>query len=196
MQMLLLYNRHSNHLLMQRNLTAQVLKKRRILDPVEDADIDKDNHHIFMNFCVIKCIVQTVGKCPECNNNSDLEIINDVECKLGFANKLLISCTACDWTKIMFTSLPVKKETSSTRGGYGRFDINTRTVFAFREIGQGYQSIQDFAINMNMMPPNNLKAYHSINEILHDAYENAAEFSMNNHSHKKRNSPGNTGRVF
>ena len=95
---------------MQRNLTAQVLKKIRILDPAEDADIDIDNHYIyiFMNFCIIKCIVQTVGKCPECNN-TDLEIINDIECKLGCANKLIISCTGCDWTKIMFISLRVKK---------------------------------------------------------------------------------------
>ena len=48
------------------------------------------------------------------------------------------------------------------------------------------ESIQDFAINMNMIPPYNLKAYHSVNEILHDAYENAAEFSMNNAANEVR----------
>ena len=72
---------------------------------VEGRYIDEDNHYIFMVFCVIKCRVQIVGKCLQCNS----DFINEMECKLGFANKLIISCNGCEWNTITFTSLPMKK---------------------------------------------------------------------------------------
>ena len=42
---------------------------------------------------------------------------------------------------------------------------------------------------MNMIPPYNLKAFHSINEIFHDADDNAAEYSMNNVANEVRELP-------
>ena len=37
-------------------------------------------------------------------------------------------------------------------GGQKPFSINTKLVLAFREIGQGYESINKFATVMNMPP--------------------------------------------
>ena len=78
----------------------------------------------------------------------------------------------------------MKKESKSTRG-YARCDVNARSVFAFREIGKGYQAIRDFAMHMNI-PPYNAKAYNSINDRIRDAYEEAAESSMKKASDEVR----------
>ena len=141
----------------------------------EDLEIDNDDHYIITNFSIIKRIISTVGKCPECC--SDINITNDFNGKLGFANKLVIKCELCEWKSTFFTSVLMKKESKSTRG-HARYDVNARSVFAFREIGKGYQAIRDFAMHMNMVPPYNAKAYNSINDMIHDAYEEAAESSM------------------
>ena len=136
-----------------------------------------------MNFSIIKRIISTVGKCPECC--SDINITNDFNGKLGFANKLVIKCELCEWKSTFFTSVIMKKESKSTRG-YARYDVDARSVFAFREIGKGYQAIRDFAMHMNMVPPYNAKAYNSINDMIHNAYEEAAESSMKKASDEVR----------
>ena len=49
----------------------------------EDIDIGKDDHNIIMNFSIIKSIINTVGKCPECC--SDINITNDFNGKLNLS---------------------------------------------------------------------------------------------------------------
>ena len=83
----------------------------------------------------------------------------------------------CNWSTSYYTSLQVDNQNTPGREAY---EINLRSVMAFREIGKGYRSLCTFASNMNMISPIARKSYDSINEKLHDAYETVAEQSTTN----------------
>ena len=57
------------------------------------------------------------------------------------------------------------------------FDINVRTVVAFREICRGFEAITSFSRCMNMNSISD-PTYRNINDKLFDAYEIAANNSM------------------
>ena len=41
--------------------------------------------------------------CPECHQPT-VNCVNNQEARMGFANKLTISCDICDWEKNFYTS--------------------------------------------------------------------------------------------
>ena len=49
------------------------------------------------------------------------------------------------------------------------FSINTKTVAAFREIGQGYEGLQKFGTIMNMPGSLSKSSYNDINKKLNSA---------------------------
>ena len=59
-----------------------------------------------------------------------------------------------------------------------RFDVNIRSVIAFREIGKGLTSIETFCFHMNMPPPMSRLTYAEIVNTVHPIYVEAAEESM------------------
>ena len=107
----------------------------------------KDDHYLLLNFAVLKSIIADVGRCPKytkCNIN----ISNDFQNKWGFANKLVVMCELCEWNGNYYSSLPIEKGDKSP--GKPAYDINIRAIYSFREIGRGYRSLCDFAMNMNI----------------------------------------------
>ena len=58
------------------------------------------------------------------------------------------------------------------------YDVNIRTVSAFREIGRGYAAIETFCGFMNMPPPMNKTTYQDIVDGMHISYTEAADESM------------------
>ena len=78
-------------------------------------------------------IFSNIGKCPACGNG--VVIKNDIDKKKGFANKLVFSCNTCEWTDHYFTSLKTDK-TICKDGGTKAYDVNIRSTFAFREVGE------------------------------------------------------------
>ena len=70
------------------------------------------------------------------------------------------------------------------------FEVNVRSVIAFREIDKGNEAIRTFTTMMNMPPPLSHQSYNDINLNLHNIYEKAAKESMLaavNDLKKKRN---------
>ena len=99
--------------------------------------------------------------------------------KCGFSNFLLFQCGKCNWKASFYTSLPLEKTNKEVRSpGQVGFDINSRIVLSFREIGKGYQAISDFAMHMHITPPFSKGNYYAISDKLHKAYVDAAKTSM------------------
>ena len=102
----------------------------------EEGQDDKTNDlYMFADVNIILSLFELIGKCPECSSCLDVEI--DLENKKGFAQQINISCV-CGWHHSAYTSEQVKS------CGHTRYDVNTRVVVAFREIGKGYASIGIF----------------------------------------------------
>ena len=59
-----------------------------------------------------------------------------------------------------------------------RFDVNTRSVMAFREIGRGRNHIETFSRVMNMPPPYSHSSYDKIVEEITSCYVAAMNDSM------------------
>lgn len=92
--------------------------------------------------------------------------------KKGLSHKILLSCS-CLWSHSFFSSPRIDKTDDKSS-----FDVNLRTVVAFREFGQGLQSIEIFCRLMNIPPPMTNLAYSEIINKMHPLYVQAAEKSM------------------
>ena len=55
------------------------------------------------------------------------------------------------------------------------FEVNVRSVIAFREIGKGNEAMRTFTTIMNMPPPLSHQPYSDINLSLHNIYGKAAK---------------------
>ena len=125
--------------------------------------------------------------CPECQA-SNIDFVNDTSLRMGFANKLVLTCMSCKWSTNFFTS----NQTSNAEMKQGRnmFEINVRNVVAFREIEKGHEPISNFARCTDMQGIS-ASAYRNINESLFVAYENAANVSMQKACSEIANDPTN-----
>ena len=149
-------------------------KKRKLAihDARNDSDNeDGNNYFVLINMSILMNLISSLGKCPECG--STVEVIDLLKLRMGFANKILVRCASCCWQQSTFLS-----EQCSPTTGRGRnfFEVNVRTVIAFREIGKGHQAIQSFSRCMNMKGVSE-NAYGNLNQELYNAYENAADAS-------------------
>ena len=66
-------------------------------------ELDQDDYYLFLDFKVLKETLQGLLLCPECHQPT-VNFVNDQEARMGFANKLTISCDICDWEKNFYTS--------------------------------------------------------------------------------------------
>ena len=51
----------------------------------------------------MKETLQGLPLCPECHQPT-VNCVNNQEARMGFANKLTISCDTCDWDRNFYTS--------------------------------------------------------------------------------------------
>ena len=105
-------------------------------------------------------MIWQIGSCPTCSNKITIDY--DVSQKRGLCHYFLVYCVNCDWRKTFSSS----KEIPCDNRGRKPFDINVRSVMAFREIGRGHRSMQEFCSVMNMPAPMNSFAYENIITIL------------------------------
>ena len=103
---------------------------------------------------------------------------NILSARMGFANKILIACDSCSWKKVWWTSHTCE-EVNGEHENIGRtfYEVNTRTVVAFRELGQGEAGIKKFSWVMNMDGMNG-KTVQNINKQLQHTYEPVCEESI------------------
>ena len=150
--------------------------KRKRIEPetsIEEETLPDVNFFMFINFIVLKNVIEEIGRCPLCLESID--VITIFESRMGFCNKLKIVCSKCDWSTSFLTS----EETRLKQGSRGRqfSEVNIRAVVAFREIGRGHEGMNTFARLMNISGLA-WTAYKNINNELQIVYENTADKSM------------------
>ncbi|XP_046844662.1 LOW QUALITY PROTEIN: uncharacterized protein LOC124438534 [Xenia sp. Carnegie-2017] len=137
---------------------------------------------IFIDLSVLFGVFEDVLKCPECGDDTTAHI--DLNKKHGFSQYVVLDCRdpRCDWKHCFHTS---KKHGRS-------FEINVRSVLAFREIGKGHNAMQTFAKVMNMPPPPTRKNFTKIqNKQLFPIIEQLANDSMTTNAFKVKEACGN-----
>ena len=117
---------------------------RRKIEGSINSILDEDNgmlnledpssfHYILINIEILSELFTLVGCCPDCAHRG-IVISNEFKKKKGLANCLTLSCSNCEWTYSTYTSRSIEKPSVP---GMNAFDINVRSVVAFREIGKG-----------------------------------------------------------
>ena len=96
---------------------------------------------------------------------------------MGYAHKLRLICQDCPHKIEIFTSSECEK--TESKQGRRKFEINVRTVTAFREVGKGHKSTTNVSRCLNMFSMGDT-TYSALNDSLHQAYLEAANSSICN----------------
>ena len=124
--------------------------------------------YIFADLKILLNLFGMVGRCPECN--SGIDVVIDFAHKKGLAQNIDMNCdggTDCECHYSTYLSETVKV------GEHKRFDVNVRSIVAFREIGKGITHLKKFNRLMNMSPPLSQSNYQEMlnDELLYGSNE-------------------------
>ena len=125
-------------------------------------------------------LVTMIGRCPECV--AAVNIQHMIAQKMGLAQFFAISCTECGWRINFCSSNEVTKSNNSQ--GRKSYEVNRRTLVAFRENGLVFNGIRTFCCFMNIPEPMAQTAYDEINSDLHNAYVTTAQESVEKAAHE------------
>ena len=117
------------------------------VDGETSPNVDITCMYIFADISIITELFNLVGRCPECNGK--ISFVVDFSKKKGQAQNVLITCgagTDCSWTRATYLSETVDV------GDHNRFDVNLRSIIAFREICSGLHQIEQFNRVTNLCP--------------------------------------------
>ena len=159
-------------------------KKLNIADR-DFQDFQSTDFNFVMNFSLLENVISLL-KCPNlCDDN--VYLMFDSSKKYGLSIGLKICCNSCNWKTEFFSSATfcknnfIEQEPSKSKcSGQKPFDINTRVIVAFREMGKGLSSLEKFCGIMNMKPPMNKKSYNKTLHNLLDVYQNLVDQNMKN----------------
>ena len=107
--------------------------------------------------------------CPVCCD-SRLYVSTDPSKRKGLSSYIEIKCT-CGYYRSEFSSPTIKKS------GKG-LNANTRSVYAMRSCGLGYNALEKFCGLMNLPPPVSKKNYQKLSHKIRDTAKTVAEASM------------------
>ena len=118
----------------------------------EESDPEENEENFFgfyflMNSDILMSILLLLCRCPDCDSAVNISYLSNK--KRGFALFFSIKCNRCSWENIFCSSI----ERDSGKRDRKSYDINIRTLLAFREIGLGYSNIKKFCNVMNMTSP-------------------------------------------
>ena len=65
-------------------------------------ELDQNVYYLFLNFKILKETLQGLLLCPECHQPT-VNFVNNQEARMGFANKVTISCDIFDCKKNFYT---------------------------------------------------------------------------------------------
>ena len=122
--------------------------------------------NFIMNLQVLNDMINLVGKCPE-RDHDNISVSIDHHKKKGLTQVINLEC---GWSKTIFSSKRIDETNNKSR-----FDVNLRTVIAFREIGKGLSAIERYCSHMNMPPPMTNFTYAELLSILRALYVTAVE---------------------
>ena len=155
-------------------------KKIKLSQPTCDSTVkDGQESYIFFNTNILKNLIHEVGRCPNCSSSSGLDFVHDVAKKNGLAHKFNLTCRSCSWKNETFSSRKLPNTRAGIHGrGKKAFEINTRTIIAFREIGKGYSALTTFCRCINMPPPMAQTSFDNLMDNIHVSYVKSARSSM------------------
>ena len=110
--------------------------------------------------------------CPVCCD-SRLYVSTDPSKRKGLSSYIEIKCT-CGYYRSEFSSPTITKSGK----GLNAFDVNTRSVYAMRSCGLGYNALQKFCGLINLPPPVSKKNYQKLSHKIQDTAKTVAEASM------------------
>ena len=125
-------------------------------------ECNPSDYFIAFNFELLKNLIAATS-CPVCLEGP-MTIVDLLDSRKGFCHLLELKCTLCSYSKRFHTS-PVaesqfevekktvndpKKKKKKSAVSKKPFEINLRSVIAFREIGAGHESMKTFSLCMNM----------------------------------------------
>jgi hypothetical protein len=140
---------------------------------------------IFMDLSILFNVFDHVLKCPDCG--CDIESHVDIKKKCGYSHYIVLQCknTECEWKYAFNTS---KKQGRS-------YEVNVRSVLAFREIGKGHSGMTIFSKVMNMPAPPTRRVFTKIqNEKVLPVVKKLATDSMVNNAYQVRDESANDDR--
>ena len=129
--------------------------------------------NFLMNSDLFLSLTLVIARCPACV--AAVNIIH-LPLRMGLAHFFELSCTECEW-KMKFCS---SKECGRISDSSGRncYEVNKRSIIAFRENGLGFTGLSTFCRCMNMPPPMAQTTFDDLNSDLHNAYVQTAQESM------------------
>jgi hypothetical protein len=126
------------------------------------SNINTNNMYMLTDVKIFMDLLKLIGRCPDCCSTIDNTV--DFSSKKGLAQKVMVSCSYvkdCGWSYSTYLS------TKLTTDERSRYDVNVRSIIAFREIGRGLGHIETFNRVMNMPPPYTHSTYDEmVNDIL------------------------------
>ena len=125
-------------------------------------------------------LVTMIGRGPECVVAVNIQHM--IGQKMGLAQFFAISCTECDWRINFCSSTDITKSNNSQ--GRKSYEVNRRTLVAFRENGLGFNGMKIFCCFMNMQEPMAQTTYDEINSELYNAYVGTAQESIEKAAHE------------
>ena len=133
------------------------------------------NGYVLFDIMIFINMIKELVKCMQCGSSVIIE--HNVDDKMGLCSFFTIKCNhhECPWTKKVATSNFIDKHIGSGKVPY---DVNLRTVVAFREIGRGHTAIETLCGFMSMPPPMTSKTFQETMEYVHPFYIEAANKSM------------------
>ena len=109
--------------------------------------------------------------CPVCCD-SRIYVSTDHSKRKGLSSYIEIKCT-CGYYRSEFSSPTIKKSGK----GLNAY-VNTRSVYAMRSCGLGYNALEKFCGLMNLPPPVSKKNYQNLSHKIRNTAKTVAEASM------------------
>ena len=127
-------------------------------------------YYLLIDSDILETVIQTIGRCPIDNCSGKVKLKNNFSKKMGLSCNLELSCTICEWQTNIFTS----KKIPTSRA----FDINLRSIIAFRENGKGHTGLESVCSYLNLVPSMNKNAYNKLLLTAKNSYKKTAEICM------------------
>ena len=152
--------------------SSRKLERSRNEYPLEQ-DTNELDCFVLFSLSILQTIFGIIA-CPECKQNGVL--LEEVSAKKqGLSVAFILKCSSCLWEHEFFSSqyasIPGKNKKNS-------MEINIRSVLALRNLGIGYDGLDNFCTQMNMPKPMTKSNYQKIINSLHENYMKVAESSM------------------
>ena len=108
-----------------------------------------DDINVSIHFPILQDVFSQFAMCPNAACAQMLFLGIDLAQKKGLCHTLAVKCKNCDVSSSFCTSKPQSSYTRGKDRASPFYDMNLRTVLAFREIGNGYEALCNFCTIMN-----------------------------------------------